>query len=569
MKPPPPVDPELVVVAGLRRAATHYGTGAPAATRAALARCARLALAHAATAIACHDALLFLLAYPQSAALHRAAARALERVTERIGALARERSGRIRRTLANTGLPGTELAADFGLAVARWLVDRFPGHAELHSFATAAVPLRDVLAPALLPLESEFAAIAPDDPVAFVEAAAGSGGPSALAWLVRAFDRLPAGDALREAWFDAVHPYVVIPALDRALSRSFVRGLDRPLFIHRRPLQREVAVASVVDLPLPPAGGLSAAERRLVVDAGRATLAALGRETEVISVAEPAGVAWHDLGRGTSIALYTEPPLRRSPLDSHVGFMLFKNGLPVAYGGAWPFLGTARIGVNVFAPYRGGESAWLFCQVLRTYAQRFGVRRFVVEPSQFGGDNREGLASGAFWFYYRLGFRPVLDRHARLAAAAAAEIERDPGHREPLAALRRYTGGELELRLPGADTLPPCDPAALSRAVTRYVADCHRGDRAAAESAALRRVRLALDLPPAAPAGDGARHALAALAPLLALVPDLARWPAGARRAVVALVRAKGDDEFRFHALLARNPRLVAAWSALARGATR
>ena len=33
--------------------------------------------------------------------------------------------------------------------------------------------------------------------------------------------------------------------------------------------------------------------------------------------------------------------------------------------------------------------------------------RFVVEPSQFGGTNKEGLLSGAFWFYYRLGFRPI------------------------------------------------------------------------------------------------------------------------------------------------------------------
>ena len=35
-----------------------------------------------------------------------------------------------------------------------------------------------------------------------------------------------------------------------------------------------------------------------------------------------------------------DAPGRRGPLDSHVGMMLFKNGVPVGYGGGWPFSGT-------------------------------------------------------------------------------------------------------------------------------------------------------------------------------------------------------------------------------------
>ena len=97
-------------------------------------------------------------------------------------------------------------------------------------------------------------------------------------------------------------------------------------------------------------------------------------------IADPARVAWYDLPRGASIALYVQQALHRSPLDAHVGFVLFKNGLPVGYVGGWPFLGSCRIGINIFAPYRGGESAYLFCQVLRTYARLFGVDRFVAAP---------------------------------------------------------------------------------------------------------------------------------------------------------------------------------------------
>ena len=78
-------------------------------------------------------------------------------------------------------------------------------------------------------------------------------------------------------------------------------------------------------------------------------LAALGRETDAIALAYPDGVAWHEVGRGVAVALYTIEPARRNPLDSHIGMMLFKNGVPVGYGGGWPFAGSCRIGVNIFA----------------------------------------------------------------------------------------------------------------------------------------------------------------------------------------------------------------------------
>ena len=48
-------------------------------------------------------------------------------------------------------------------------------------------------------------------------------------------------------------------------------------------------------------------------------------------------------------------------------------------------------------------------------------QKFVVKPYQFGKGNPEGLKSGAFWFYYRLGFRPVRD-DIREQAAAVEEI---------------------------------------------------------------------------------------------------------------------------------------------------
>jgi hypothetical protein len=259
------------------------------------------------------------------------------------------------------------------------------------------------------------------------------------------------------------------------LSRTFVRGLPAPTFFHHDTLVRGIDVVALLEKPLPPPRVLSPAGREHIVDAGRAILAALGRETDAIALAYPAGVEWHELGpRVVAVALYTMEPARRSPLDSHVGMMLFKNGIPVGYGGGWPFAGICRIGVNIFSPFRGGESALLFGQVLRVYRQRFAVARFVVEPSQFGGTNKEGLQSGAFWFYYRLGFRPMDARAARLAADEWSSMQANRAYRTEISALRRFTGSDIELRLREG---PACEPADLSNAVTAWIAEHHAGDR--------------------------------------------------------------------------------------------
>ncbi|MFO1316643.1 MAG: hypothetical protein U1F58_13655 [Burkholderiales bacterium] len=54
-------------------------------------------------------------------------------------------------------------------------------------------------------------------------------------------------------------------------------------------------------------------------------------------------------------------------------------------------------------------------RILRAFHTLYGSGRFVVNPYQFGAGNAEAIASGAFWFYYRLGFRPA---HALTRALA-------------------------------------------------------------------------------------------------------------------------------------------------------
>ena len=552
----PPADP----IATLRACANRYGSE-PAARKAALLReCGALTLTDPDALLGLHDCLLFLLAYPETAELHSAAQRELLRVAAAAQLMLEAGPARARTRLANSGVAWAPMTIAFGYDIARWLAKGHPRHGEIDSFDEAGAALPEMLRLTMPAMEFEL--LSADDAGAqefLAEASAGHRG-TRLSWLVAQFTHLAGTDALRERLFDSLKAFITISPGATALSRTFVRGLAARTYFHRGDLQRVVDPVALIARPLAPPRVLARTERLHLLDAGRAMLASLGRETDAISAAEPGGIEYHALGRGVAIALYTMAPGRRLPLDSHVGFMLFKNSIPVGYGGGWPFLGTAKIGVNIFAPFRGGESAWLFCQVLRVYSQRFAVDHFIAEPSQFGGGNREGLESGAFWFYYRLGFRPVAPALAALAAEEFERMRGKPPYRPPLAVLRRFTRSDIELRLhqdSGARLV--CDPADLSLAVSAWIASRFRGDRARAMAVAVRTVQRALGMPDTTRWPEAERNAFQSYCLLLALIPDLALWPARDKARVIALARAKGGDEFRYYDLLRTHTRLQAA----------
>jgi hypothetical protein len=547
-------------IAALRSSASQFGHQASARKEALLGECASRALLDADALLAYHDCLLFLLAYPGSAHLLALARRELARVAVAARVLSESGNARTRARLANSGVAWAPMTIAFGYDIARWLAQNHPRSGDIDSFDDAGASLADLLRHALPTLEFELLSDdgAGSDEV-LARACEGYRG-SRLRWLVAQLEQMHCEQALREQLFDSLKAYITIRPGASSLSRTFVRGLPVRTYFQRAVMKRVTDPLAVLAERLAAPQALSRSQRRYLLEAGRAMLTSLGRETDAISAAAPEGIEHHELGRGVAIALYTMVPGRRGSLDSHVGFMLFRNSVPVGYGGGWPFLGAAKIGVNIFAPYRGGESAWLFCQVLRVYRHRFGVDHFIAEPSQFGGGNREGLTSGAFWFYYRLGFRPVLPALAALAADEYGAILRNPDYRAPLTVLRRFTRSDIELRVHEDAPVPsPCDAADLSLAVSSWIATRFRGDRNAAIAYAARKVTRALRARGITAWPPAERAAFHSYCLLLAQIPDLATWPARDKARVVALARAKGADEYRYYDLLRTHARLHAA----------
>jgi hypothetical protein len=188
----------------------------------------------------------------------------------------------------------------------------------------------------------------------------------------------------------------------------------------------------------------------------------------------------------------------------------------------------------------------------------FGARSFTLEPYQLGHENDEGIASGAWWFYHKLGFRP---RNRRVLALAAVELRRmqhDPAYRSPPRVLRRLAEDYLYFETDGARAPHWPSFAALGAKVGARLATLAGADREAAVQACVERAQRALGA--RAARGTGERIAWRHWAPVIDLLPGIPRWSAAQRRALAAIVAAKGGRrETDYLARFDAQPRLAAA----------
>jgi hypothetical protein len=177
----------------------------------------------------------------------------------------------------------------------------------------------------------------------------------------------------------------------------------------------------------------------------------------------------------------------------------------------------------------------------------FGAESLSIEPYQLGKGNLEGLESGAWWFYYKLGFRPRDPRVKRLLRAELRRIDRAPGHRSSRATLERLASDHLffEFR-PGARPVPH-PPWQVGPLVSAQLAARAVGGRRKAAAACTREAAERVGLRSLRGWSTAERRAWSRWSPLLLALPGLTRWSPSQRRALVRVVRAKGgrrDGDF-------------------------
>src|SRR5204863_1254720 len=154
-----------------------------------------------------------------------------------------------------------------------------------------------------------------------------------------------------------------------------------------------------------------------------------------------------EFGRGTVVYVVGVPPGNRLPLRAYHAAMMFKNGVPIGYFEGLSFFERMESGFNLYYTFRDGETAWLYARTLNVMHHFTGATAFSLDPYQIGYENEEGIESGAFWFYRKLGFRPTRREVLKLALREEEKIAKRKGYRTPAATLRRLARSPMILEL--------------------------------------------------------------------------------------------------------------------------
>lgn len=486
------------------------------------------------------DRVLSSLAFPPDAAQRIAARSELARFGSRV----RRLSARERSRLADSGIPGTRTRGEFAVSLLREIEAAAPGSLTIDwAEFPEAEQLDLLLAELLVSPEGEAFHAGQVSTEEWVDRARGS--RNEIAWLLDQVPRTAAGRHRWERTLDSlpipVHWRIPDAGPEPAQGWSGCPAAFRTQLRRSRPRSARAIIAQ----PLEQITLLDPTVARRAIATAQLALAVRGREVHAMSFPNPDEVYLADLGHGIGLLVIGALHRERMSLEANYGYVLLSNGIPIGYGGVTPLFHQANTGLNVFPSFRGGEASAIFCHTLRAFRVLFGVERFVVNPVQFGQDNEEALASGAFWFYYRLGFRPVDPGIRRLARDEASRLAQDRSRRSPRSLLVRLATCDLDLALAGARVARRFDETwvhDLSLRVTGLLGGRPERTRTDAIRAVVRQVATWLGAPPHRRSRwlMGEQAAFRDLAPIAALIRPGARWSPSRRAALLGWIRAKG-----------------------------
>jgi hypothetical protein len=506
-----------------------------------------------------HEVLLFLRAYPQTPKLLNLSEAQLRSFSDRIERL--RESGVDLVSLEhpeNSGIAATGVSDTFGYFITRWLVRTQPGRVGLdEDWVDDESRLAPTL-PRFIPLLEEDAMVEANVPYRKWIRAGKSTRKHELQWLIARFETLEKTPAERAELYESLRLYVRWRPAYRA-TRTGMRLPTRKIFFHREPLIRRKEVSLPAELRKPQLAieRLSSPQGQKIVDLARETSTLRYRELWGFTHGDEARVVKVSLGRGVELFVMGVKPEWRLPLRAYHAAMIFKNGIPVGYFEGLSFFERMESGFNLYYTFRDGETAWLYAQILRVFKQLLGVTTFTLDPYQIGFENEEGIESGAFWFYRKLGFRPTRKDLLELALREENKIAARPGYRTSPSTLRKLAAGYMIYESKPSNRVgwDNFQVRNVGLAVQRRMATEFDGNPEKIRRRALAEVAGALKLE-VAKLKAAEFGALAQLALPLALIRNLKNWSAAEKELLAKIVLAKSNvDESGYLRLMQEHPR--------------
>lgn len=497
-----------------------------------------------------HETLLFLRAYPPSARVLNQVEKILKSFGQRVSQL--RESGADLAPLDEvevSGIAGTSVTSNFSHQIVRWLVAKYPSQVSIDWDWFEEDDRFGATMPRFLPLLEEDAMVEAHVPYRLWLRAA-KGRRNDPGWIIERFESLKVSNQAKAEFYDSLKLHVIWQFGVRA-SRTGMKLPARKIFFHRAPLiqRREVSLVKELASPPIPIERLSRAAGEKILDLARETSAVRYRELHGFTYGDSRRVLKATLGRGTEAFVFGVPPENRLPLRAYHAALILKNGVPVAYFEGLSIFERLESGFNLYYTFREGETAWLFGRILRLTRQLLGVTVFSIDPYQVGHENEEGIESGAFWFYRKLGFRPVRPELIKLALVEEQKIASSRGYRTPPRTLRKLAAGHLLFEVPRTERQANVrewdrfEVRNVGLVLQRRMALEFAGDAQKIRADSARFIKRVLDLDTRRWSEPELRI-FESFALVLAMIPGVARWNGSEKQlaARIILAKARGDE---------------------------
>ena len=492
-----------------------------------------------------HDLLGFFRGYPDNAGLLTLVERELRNFRNRVDSL------RNKQNLDSTGIVGTITRYSYSFEMAQ-LLQKWHSKAMAIDWDESPSNLEDNLLELLPHLVSwhEHDGLENDDDFDIHQwlKMAGGRGQSDLYTLISRIQSSELPYLSQRLLYDAIELSVTWEMASSEATRTLKRLPCRKVFFQKDNfVGRSRDLRARLEEPAPAFRRLSVGAGKRYVRAVNEVLATRNRELYPITLAIPEEVYLAKVGRGVEIALFGSQPEVRLPLESNFGAMLIRNGLPIGYGVGAVLFDRVEIAINVFPAFRGGESAYIIEEFFRVFYHHFGSRVFLVRSMQMGHGEEEALLSGAFWFYYKLGFRAINESVRALAEREQKKIKSNRRYRSGLSVMKRLANTDVVFFADNrsVEGFHELQLDNLGYRVTRYLGREADGDRRLGEGLAEKKVARILGIGNLSRWTPNERMAFARLAPIVASVPNLSRWSSLEKSQLARIMRAKGSNSER------------------------
>ncbi|HMT29546.1 MAG TPA: hypothetical protein PKD91_09735 [Bacteroidia bacterium] len=505
-----------------------------------------------------HDLLLFYIAYPDNPRISNLCKLELLRLTEVLRKMQKDEPDKFTRQYDGSGIAFSSVSWLPSFEGCRWLIQGSNKDLQLVWSDEFVAKLGNYLTQFASPAEQDGLIDNRFDAKDWLMMASGNRVDKSnhdLKWLIRNFELLSCETKTREQLFEALGVEIKLQLNDTTVSRTGNILKRRATYYQNDKLLKSFDTILKVNEPVLEFKALSGKEKSNIQHSTKSVLAARERETDPVFYAQKIYKA--TVERGLDVYLFMMDIDHRLPIENYTGFVAYRNGVPIGYGGGWIFIDRCEIGVNIFETFRGGENNLIFTNIMRVYNQVFGVSKFVVQPYQFGEDNEEGLQSGAFWFYYKLGYRPSDSNIRVLAEKEWNKIISKKGYRSSISTLKKFTESPVELILKKSPI--HFEPKQLSIAITRYVAKKFDGNHQAALAWSMNILKNFRGAEGFQKWSANEKYTFKYLSILIAACTQQSDFSEEEQVSIVNLLRKKGSDELAFSLVLKKEIKLLNA----------